>query len=210
MKIGNGCPSTLAIEENATVLARYASICQANGLVPVVEPEILMDGDHDLFATQEATENVLSAVYKKLNEYHVHLEGTLLKPNMVCPGQSCPKKYSVEEIAKATVTALQRTVPVAVPGITFLSGGQSESEATENLNAINNVPGATKPWKLSFSYGRALQQSVLKLWKGADSNKKEAQENLIKLAKANSDACRGKANVTGSSKESSFESNYKY
>jgi fructose-bisphosphate aldolase class I len=209
LKIGNGCPSELAIEENAIVLARYATICQANGLVPVVEPEILMDGDHDLFTTQRATEKVLSAVYKKLNEYNVHLEGSLLKPNMVCPGQSCPKKYSVEEIAKATVTALQRTVPVAVPGITFLSGGQSESEATENLNAINNVPGI-KPWKLAFSYGRALQNSVLKAWKGNDSNIKEAQENLLKLAKANSDACRGKAATSGGSKESTFEANYKY
>jgi fructose-bisphosphate aldolase, class I len=168
-----------------------------------------MDGDHDLLTTQRATEKVLSAVYKKLAEYHVHLEGSLLKPNMVCPGQSCPKKFSMEEIALATVTALQRTVPPAVPGITFLSGGQSESEATANLNAINNVPGS-KPWKLSFSYGRALQQSVLKSWKGNDSNIKEAQENLIKLAKANSDACRGKSNLSGFSKESTFEANYKY
>lgn len=123
--------------ENANVLARYASICQMNGIVPIVEPEILPDGDHDLARCQKITEVVLSFVYKALADHHVYLEGTLLKPNMVTGGQSCATKFSGDDIGKATVTALQRTVPVAVPGITFLSGGQSEEEASVNLNAIN-------------------------------------------------------------------------
>jgi fructose-bisphosphate aldolase class I len=160
LKIGLHEPSTLAIMENANVLARYATICQQNGLVPIVEPEILPDGDHDLETCQLVTERVLAAVYKALSDHHVFLEGTLLKPNMVTAGHSCAKKYTPEQNAFATVTALRRTVPSAVPGIVFLSGGQSEEEATVNLNAINRVPGQ-RPWALSFSYGRALQQSVL-------------------------------------------------
>jgi len=160
LKIGLHEPSTLAIIENANVLARYATICQQNGLVPIVEPEILPDGDHDLETCQAVTERVLAAVYKALSDHHVFLEGTLLKPNMVTAGHSCTKKYTPEQVAFATVTALRRTVPAAVPGIVFLSGGQSEEEATLNLNAINRVPGH-KPWALSFSHGRALQQSVL-------------------------------------------------
>lgn len=205
-------PSAVAIEENATVLARYAGICQENGLVPIVEPEILMDGAHDLATAQDVTEKVLAAVYKKLSDYNVSLEGTLLKPNMVCPGQDCQKKYSVEQIAEATVKALQRTVPPAVPGITFLSGGQSEAEATAHLDAINKVLcGSAKPWKLTFSYGRALQQSVLKTWQGRSSNKEKAQQILLKLAQNNSLAAQGKASagVVGSS-ECTFEENYKY
>ena len=212
MKISekDNLPSTVAIEENATVLARYAGICQANGLVPIVEPEILMDGNHDLATAQQITEKVLAAVYKKLSDYHVELEGTLLKPNMVCPGQDCPRKYTVEEIAAATVQALQRTVPVSVPGITFLSGGQSEAEATAHLDAINKV-GGPKPWKLTFSYGRALQQSVLKAWQGQDGNKQSAQHALLKLAQNNSLAAQGKAaSQSVGSCESTYEKNYKY
>ena len=136
--------------------ARYASICQANGLVPIVEPEVLPDGDHDLDRAQKVTETVLAAVYKALNDHHVYLEGTLLKPNMVTAGQSCKTKYTPEQVAKATVEALQRTVPPAVAGVTFLSGGQSEEDASIHLNAINAHPGR-KPWALTFSYGRALQ-----------------------------------------------------
>lgn len=190
LKIGSHTPSFQAMLENANVLARYASICQQNGLVPIVEPEVLPDGDHDLATAQKVTEQVLSFVYKALADHHVYLEGTLLKPNMVTAGQACPKRYSGVENAVATVRALQRTVPPAVVGVTFLSGGQSETEATVNLNEINKVPGR-KPWALTFSYGRALQASVLEAWKGKRENVSAAQEVLMKLAKANSAAAKG-------------------
>jgi len=184
LKIGKNTPSYQAMLENANVLARYASICQANGLVPIVEPEVLPDGDHDLDRAQKVTETVLSFVYKALNDHHVFLEGTLLKPNMVTAGQSCPTKYTPEQVAEATVTALQRTLPAAVPGVTFLSGGQSEEDASVHLNAINAYPGK-KPWALTFSYGRALQASTLKAWAGKPENVKAAQEELLKRAQAN-------------------------
>lgn len=215
LKIGpSGEPTPLAVDENAHVLARYAAICQANGLVPIVEPEILMDGDHDLERAVKVAEQVLAAVYKKLSEHHVFLEGTLLKPNMVLPGQDCPgkAKYSLAELAQATVTVLQRTVPAAVPGVTFLSGGQSEEEATLNLNAINRVPGA-KPWKLTFSYGRALQHTVLKAWAGQEANVQAAQQALLVRAKANGDAALGQYTGGAASKEaleSTYVQNYRY
>ncbi|CAG2068399.1 unnamed protein product, partial [Timema podura] len=152
---------------------------------------ILPDGDHDLDRAQKVTETVLAAVYKALNDHHVYLEGTLLKPNMVTAGQSCPTKFSAQDIAKATVTALNRTVPAAVAGVTFLSGGQSEEEASVNLDAINKFNGK-KPWPLTFSYGRALQASVLKAWGGKPENVKAAQEELLKRAKANGQAALGK------------------
>jgi len=212
LRIGKNQPSQLAIDENATVLARYAAICQENGLVPIVEPEILMDGDHDLERAVFETERVLAAVYKKLNDHHIYLEGTLLKPNMVCPGQDCPKKYTPEDIAKATVTVLQRTVPVAVPGVTFLSGGQSEEDATIHLNAMNKFEGK-KPWALTFSFGRALQSSTLKAWKGQSDNVKTAQQVFMARAKANHEAALGKY-IPGSSdataKESLYVKNYSY
>uniref|UniRef100_A0A8C1R8K4 Fructose-bisphosphate aldolase n=1 Tax=Cyprinus carpio TaxID=7962 RepID=A0A8C1R8K4_CYPCA len=173
LKITPTTPSRLAIIENANVLARYASICQMHGIVPIVEPEILPDGDHDLKRCQYVTEKVLAAVYKALSDHHVYLEGTLLKPNMVTAGHSCSQKYAPQEVAMATVTALRRTVPPAVPGITFLSGGQSEEEASLNLNAINQCP-LQKPWALTFSYGKACQ------------------EEFIKRALNNSQACVGK------------------
>jgi len=190
LKIGKNTPSYQAILENANVLARYASICQTNGLVPIVEPEVLPDGDHDLDRAQKVTETVLAAVYKALNDHHVFLEGTLLKPNMVTAGQGCKTKYTPEEVARATVSALQRTVPPAVAGVTFLSGGQSEEEASVHLNAINAYPGR-KPWALTFSYGRALQASVLRAWGGKPENVKAGQEELRKRAKANGDAALG-------------------
>jgi fructose-bisphosphate aldolase class I len=177
--------------ENANVLARYASICQQNGLVPIVEPEVLPDGDHDLATAQRVTEEVLAFVYKALSDHHVFLEGTLLKPNMVTQGQSCTKKYTPEEVAIATVTALRRTVPAAVPGIVFLSGGQSEEDATIHLNAINVTAAGHKPWALSFSFGRALQASVLKAWAGKKENVQAAKEEFQKRAKANGLATRG-------------------
>ncbi|CAD5121224.1 DgyrCDS9758 [Dimorphilus gyrociliatus] len=191
LKIQSHTPSLQGMLENANVLARYASICQQNGLVPIVEPEILPDGDHDLETCQKVSEQVLAFVYKALADHHVYLEGTLLKPNMVTPGQSCPKRSTPEEIARATVTALQRTVPAAVPGVTFLSGGQSEQDASVNLNAINKFEGK-KPWALTFSYGRALQASVLKAWKGSKDNVGKGQDELLKRARANGQAALGK------------------
>lgn len=190
LKIGQYNPSTLAMLENANVLARYAVICQQNGLVPIVEPEVLPDGTHDLYTARQATQDVLAFTYKALADHHVYLEGTLLKPNMVTAGQSCTTKYTPEQIAEATVTTLARRVPPAVPGITFLSGGQSEEDATKNLNAINSHPGR-KPWALTFSYGRALQASVLKAWQGKDDNVKAGQKELMIRAKANGLACMG-------------------
>ena len=182
LKIGKGMPSQLAIIENANVLARYASVCQQNGIVPIVEPEILPDGDHDLETCQAITEKVLAAVYKALSDHHIYLEGTLLKPNMVTPGFSCSKRYNSVQIARATVRALSRGVPSAVPGITFLSGGQSEEDASINLSAMNNVSDIKRPWTLTFSFGRALQASVLATWQGKAENIPAAQAELIKRA----------------------------
>lgn len=155
----------------------------------------------------------MAAVYKALSDHHIYLEGTLLKPNMVTPGHACTQKFSNEEIAMATVTALRRTVPPAVPGITFLSGGQSEEEASINLNAINKCP-LLKPWALTFSYGRALQASALKAWGGKKENLKTAQEEYVKRALANSLACQGKYTPSGqagaAASQSLFISNHAY
>ncbi|CAG0896602.1 unnamed protein product [Darwinula stevensoni] len=191
LKIKKNTPSHQAMLENANVLARYASICQSQGIVPIVEPEVLPDGEHDLDRAQKVTETVLAFVYKALNDHHVFLEGTLLKPNMVTAGQSCSTKYTSQDIARATVEALARTVPPAMPGVTFLSGGQSEEEASINLDAINKYP-AKKPWKLTFSYGRALQASALKAWSGKKENVGAGQQEFLKRAKANALACEGK------------------
>ncbi|XP_016297141.1 fructose-bisphosphate aldolase A-like [Sinocyclocheilus anshuiensis] len=186
LKITPTTPSRLAIIENANVLARYASICQMK---------------------------VLAAMYKALSDHHVYLEGTLLKPNMVTAGHSCSQKNTPQEVAMATVTALRRTVPPAVPGVTFLSGGQSEEEASLNLNAINQCP-LNKPWALTFSYGRALQASALKAWGGKKENGKACQEELVKRALNNSLACVGKyvsAGDKGSAAgESLFVANHAY
>jgi len=190
LKITDNTPSSLAIMENANVLARYASICQLNGLVPIVEPEILPDGDHTIERCQEVSEKVLAACYKALSDHHVYLEGTLLKPNMVTSGHDAKVKASPEKVADATVTALRRTVPAAMPGVVFLSGGQSELSATANLSAINKV-SELRPWKLSFSYGRALQASVLKTWKGKAENTETAKVVFLHRAKMNSLAATG-------------------
>jgi len=183
-------PSQLAIEENARTLARYASICQQHGLVPIVEPEVLMDGEHPIELAAVATEKVLAAVYKALSDHHVLLEGTLLKPNMVRSGSEAKNQSSCDDIALASVRVLQHTVPVAVPGICFLSGGMSEEEATVALNEINRLD-AIKPWSLTFSYGRALQQSCLKAWQGKSQNIQNAQREFLIRARANSEAQRG-------------------
>uniref|UniRef100_A0A7E4UMH6 Fructose-bisphosphate aldolase n=1 Tax=Panagrellus redivivus TaxID=6233 RepID=A0A7E4UMH6_PANRE len=212
LHIGSHVPSHVALLENANVLARYASICQQNGLVPIVEPEVLCDGDHTLERAQKVTEQTLAYVYKALADHHVYLEGTLLKPNMVTPGQSATKRNTPEEIGLATVTALRRGVPAAVPGIVFLSGGQSELEATKNLNAINQVD-LVKPWKLTFSYGRALQASVIKAWGGKDANIDTAKKTLLHRAKANGEAQLGKYSGeenAAAAAESLFVENHSY
>ncbi|KAK7108019.1 fructose-bisphosphate aldolase-like [Littorina saxatilis] len=212
LKITRNTPSYQAMVENANVLARYASICQQNGLVPIVEPEVLPDGEHDLEVALRVTEQVLAFQYKALADHHIFLEGTLLKPNMVTAGQACSKKYSHEQIAKATVTALSRTVPPAVPGITFLSGGQSEEDATVNLDAINKYKGKN-PWSVTFSYGRALQASVLAAWKGKPENVVVAQSELLKRAKANGEASMGQyaGGVAGTvGGESLFQAGHAY
>jgi len=192
IEISRSKPSPLAIKETAEGLAKYASICQANGLVPVVEPEVLMDGTHSIEVCQYWTEKVIAACYKALNDANVLLEGTLLKPNMVLPGSESGQKVTAAQIAAATVRTLQRTVPPAVPGVTFLSGGQSEEDATVNLNAMNALELGPRPWNLSFSYGRALQQSCLKAWGGKRENWGKGQAELAKRARANGLANLGK------------------
>ena len=212
LKIGNSRPSQLAIMENANVLARYASICQMNGLCPIVEPEILTDGTHDLEACMAATEKTLAAVYKALSDHNVYLEGTILKPNMVLPGAQCTKQYTPEQVGEATVTVFQRMLPVAVPGVTFLSGGQSEVSATTHLNAINAYK-ATKPWGLTFSFGRALQASVLKAWGGKPENIAEAQKVFLHRAKCNGLASLGRytgEDSAGAAGESLFVADHQY
>lgn len=206
-------PSQLSIKQNAETLARYAVICQANGLVPIVEPEVLMDGEHSVEFAQKVTEKVIAACYKELQDHGAFLEGTLLKPNMVRSGESNKSPASPVEIAASTVRCLQRTVPPAVPGITFLSGGMSEEDATVVLNEMNKIVGK-KPWSLTFSYGRALQQSCLKAWGGKAENVAAAQKELYVRAKSNSLAQQGKYNGEGAggaaAADSAFVSNYAY
>ena len=211
VKIGPNMPSELSVQETAHTLARYAAICQENRLVPIVEPEILTDGPHSIERCAFETERVLTAVFKALNDHHILLEGCLLKPNMVTPGSDNPVKASPGDVAYYTVRSLQRTVPPALVGVTFLSGGQSEEDASVNLNAINAIPGK-KPWALTFSYGRALQASTIKAWAGKEENVAVAQAVLSKRALANSEAQLGKyAGATdGSGSDSLFVKGYVY
>ncbi len=196
IRIGDGLPTKFCINSNAHALASYAKICQEGGLVPIVEPEVLMDGNHSIELCQEVTENVLRSTFHELYNYGVECEGIVLKPNMVIPGQDCLESADIEDVASRTIATLRRSVPAAVPGIMFLSGGQSEELATEHLNAMNaNYPG--QPWKLSFSYGRALQQSALSAWKGDDKNILTAQGAFLKRARENSLACCGKSTLNG-------------
>lgn len=192
LKIGDGQPTQNAVLENTWSLARYASICQMNGLVPIVEPEILADGKHTIETCQAVWERVWSVQIKALIDQNVMLEGILLKPNMVTSGLDCPQRAedTVEKVAAATQEAIQRRIPPAIPGILFLSGGQSEVDATKHLNAMNKLDG--RPWALSFSYGRALQNSCVKTWAGKAENVAKAQEALIIRAQANSEATVGK------------------
>lgn len=204
-----GLPSSLAIRENAWGLARYARICQQEGLVPIVEPEILMDGDHSIETTARIQEYVLRSVYDALYQNGVFVEGTLLKPSMTTPG--IQRKESSEKIAAMTLETLQRSVPLGVPGIMFLSGGASEQDATLQLNALNQIkpPGT---WKLSFSYGRALQHSCLQTWAGRDENIEDAQQILFERAQANFEASRGRYQESNYpiSKEPLFITHYQY
>lgn len=182
--IANGQPSDLAIETNAHALARYAAICQEQGIVPIVEPEVLMDGDHSLERCREVTEAVLHAVFVQLNHHHVYLEGMILKPSMVIPGEAHQPHASVEAVARATIETLLRTVPAAVPSINFLSGGQSAELSTAHLNAMNAL-FPHLPWNVSFSYGRALQAPSLAAWHGDSAKVPAAQNALHKRARLN-------------------------
>ena len=202
-------PSDLAIHENAVALARYASICQNNGLVPIVEPEILMDGTHTSLQAREVAIEVLSVVYRELLRHRVDLECTLLKPNMVRPGVSSTEKLDCAILAEHTIEAFQHTIPAIMPGVVFLSGGMSEVEASMALNEINKYP-ATKPWRLTFSYGRALQASVIDVWKGKLENKDAAQQMLLKRAKANGMASNGKYVTESTDAQSLHEKDYIY
>jgi fructose-bisphosphate aldolase class I len=188
--IGNGMPTPYCIEANAHGLARYAALCQEAGLVPIVEPEVLMDGAHTIERCDEVTEATLKTVYYHLHRHRVVLEGTLLKPNMVLSGKECPQQASVEQVADMTVRCLERCVPAAVPGIVFLSGGQSAEEATAHLNAMNAM--GSHPWELSFSYGRALQAPSLDAWQGRTANVSAGQKAYHHRAKLNGAARDGK------------------
>jgi fructose-bisphosphate aldolase, class I len=184
-------PSSACVSANAHALARYGSLCQEQELVPIVEPEVLMDGPHTIERCEEVTGVVLHAVFHALFEQRVALEGMLLKPNMVIAGKECARQASVEEVATATLRCLRRHVPAAVPGIVFLSGGQNARLATAHLNAINRLPGP-KPWKVSFSYGRALQDPALEAWHGRDENLAAGQKALYRRARSNGAASVGK------------------
>lgn len=190
-KIHEGLPSPAAIRANATTLALYASFCQEAGLVPIVEPEVLMDGAHSLERCFVVTEEVLQEVFRELGRQGVLLEGMLLKPNMILPGLEAARQNSVEEVAAATVTCLRRCVPVAVPGVAFLSGGQEAELATAHLNAMNAKWKAQAPWALTYSFARALQQPALEIWRGKDANVAAAQEELYHRGMCNSAARLG-------------------
>ena len=189
--IGESSPSSTCVTANAHALARYAALCQENGLVPIVEPEILMDGSHTIEDSFVITEEVLHSTFYELYGQDVLLEGMVLKPNMVLSGYECSEKASVEDVAELTVTVLKRCVPSAVPGIAFLSGGQSDEDATAHLNAMNQILGENSPWNLTYSYGRALQTPALKSWGGKEEHVSAAQDAFYKRAKLNSLATKG-------------------
>lgn len=189
--VSDKLPSATCMQVNAHALARYAALCQEQGVVPIVEPEVLMDGSHTIERCEEVTGNVLHVVFNALFDQRVLLEGLLLKPNMVISGKECAKQASVKEVAFATLRCLSRHVPAAVPGIVFLSGGQDHLAATTHLNAINQLEGV-KPWKLSFSYGRALQDEALKAWGGKNENIKAGEQAFYHRAQCDSAAALGR------------------
>lgn len=188
--IGQGIPSGACVTANAHALARYAAICQAAGLVPIVEPEVLMDGDHTIERCEEVTEWTLHEVFAALANQRVSCEGMVLKPSMVISGKGCAKQANVQEVAERTLRCLKRTVPAAVPGIAFLSGGQSDELATAHLDALNKLGGA--PWRLTFSYGRALQHASISAWKGSAANVPAAQRALSHRSRMNGLATNGR------------------
>ncbi len=192
--IAANIPTDTCLRANAHALARFATLSQEAGLVPIVEPEVLMDGDHDLTRHAEVTQRALRIVFDALAEHRVRLEAMLLKPNMVLSGKECPQQASVAEAAEATLRCMKRTVPAAVPGLVFLSGGQSDVRATEHLNAMNQ--GNAAPWELSFSFGRALQAPALKAWAGLPANAAAAQRELLHRARCNGAARFGKYSGT--------------
>jgi fructose-bisphosphate aldolase, class I len=192
--IGKDIPSQCCIEANADALARYAALCQAGGLVPIVEPEVLMDGDHAITQSLEVHQRVLHAVFERLYLYRIQLDQMILKPSMVIAGVDCPQQTSVEQVAQATVQCLRDRVPASVPGCTFLSGGQSDELATAHLNAMNRLSKNQLPWTLTFSYGRALQQAAMQTWMGKATNVAAAQKDLFHRAQLNSAAALGQYN----------------
>ena len=187
--IAAGVPTRGAIHANAHALARYAALCQAAQIVPIVEPEVLMDGDHDIDRCEEVTRAVLHSVFNELHQMRVALEGIVLKPNMVIAGKKCPHQATVEQVAARTIAVLKDTVPSAVPGIAYLSGGQSDEQATANLDAMNRMGGF--PWKMTFSYGRALQAAPQKAWSGKAENVAAAQQAFTHRARMNGLASLG-------------------
>jgi fructose-bisphosphate aldolase class I len=187
--IADGIPSAGAVRANAHMLARYAALCQAHQIVPIVEPEVLMDGAHSIERCEEVTRFVLNAVFRELYDQRVALEGMVLKPNMVVPGKKSARQASVEEVARRTIEVLKQTVPSAVPGIAYLSGGQSDQEATAHLDAMNRIGGF--PWKMTFSYGRALQAAPQKAWSGRKENVPAAQAAFLHRARMNGLASLG-------------------
>ena len=187
--IASGVPTTGAIHANAHALARYAALCQSAQIVPIVEPEVLMDGDHDIDRCEEVTRAVLHAVFNELRQMNVALEGIVLKPNMIISGKKCPKQATVEHVAARTIAVLKQTVPSAVPGIAYLSGGQSDEQATAHLDAMNRMGGF--PWKMTFSYGRALQAAPQKAWSGKTENVAAAQRAFAHRARMNGLASLG-------------------
>ena len=195
IRIGEDMPSSTCIEANNHALARYAALCQEAGLVPIVEPEVLMDGDHDLDVCYEVTEAVLRSLFAALYEQNIMLEGSILKASMVIAGSDCSEQAEVEEVAAATVRCLKATVPALLPGIVFLSGGQSDERATAHLDAINRM--GPHPWPLSFSYGRAMQQAALHLWaKDIKGNFAAAQKLVTQRARENGQAALGQWRAT--------------
>ena len=192
--IGEGLPSDHCLDVNAHALARYAALCIEQGIVPIVEPEVLMDGAHDISTCFQATHRALTALFAALPAQRVPLEQILLKPNMVISGSDCPVQASAREVAEQTIRCLKNTVPAAMPGVVFLSGGQTDEKATEHLNEMNKIGGF--PWQLSFSYGRALQAPALKTWAGEDANREAAQAALAKRARLNGLARSGEYSAT--------------
>lgn len=193
--VGDDIPNRGCIEANAQALARYAALCQEAGLVPIVEPEVLMDGDHTLKRCFEVTEEVLRTVFNRLYMQRVMLNGMILKPNMVLPGLTCPKQETVDEVADATVRCLLQAAPAAVPGIAFLSGGQSAELASARLNAMNVRFQSRLPWALAFSFARAIQQPALEIWQGQEAHIQAAQQALLHRARCNQAARRGEYNA---------------